>query len=98
MTLETDQQTTLPVAHLRAQFPALSRAIEGQLPIYFDGPAGSQVPQCVADAVSAYLTTTNANHGGVFPTSRLSDALLDEAHAALADLVGSDDPHSIAFG
>jgi len=98
MTSSTDLETSFPVAQLRAQFPALSRAIEGQVPIYFDGPAGSQVPQCVADAVSTYLTTINANHGGVFATSRASDALLDEAHAALADFVGSDDPDSIAFG
>jgi cysteine desulfurase family protein (TIGR01976 family) len=98
MTLETERQTRFPVALSRAQFPALSRTIEGQLPVYFDGPAGSQVPRSVAEAVSTYLTTTNANHGGVFPTSRASDALLDEAHAALADFIGSDDPQSIAFG
>ena len=31
----------------------------------------------------------NANHGGVFATSRTSDAMLATAHAAVADLLGS---------
>ena len=98
MKLETTPAATFPVSQLRGSFLRCRGRIDGQVPIYLDGPAGSQVPQCVADAVSRYLTTTNANHGGVFATSRTSDALLDEAHAALADFVGSDDPQTIAFG
>jgi cysteine desulfurase family protein (TIGR01976 family) len=65
---------------------------------FFDGPAGSQVPASVVDAVAGYLTRTNANHGGAFATSRESDALLDEAHRAAADFFGVADPSEIAFG
>ena len=37
---------------LREQFPALQRRLpDGQTPIYFDNPAGTQVPQAVIDAV-----------------------------------------------
>lgn len=86
------------VAAIRAQFPALSREVHGQQAIFFDGPAGSQTPQRVIDAIARYLTEMNANHGGVFATSVASDALLDEAHRALADLVGTNDPGTIAFG
>ena len=40
----------------------------------------------------------NANHEGVFATSIESDELLDRAHQAAADFVGTDDPGTIAFG
>ena len=78
---------------VRRQFPALQRGA-----VYFDGPAGSQVPQRVVDAISRYLVDLNANHGGVFATARASDALLHEAHAAVADLLGTTDPGCVAFG
>lgn len=82
----------------RAQFPALSREVNGQPAIFLDGPAGTQVPQRVADAISRYLLSTNANHGGEFATSVESDALLDAAHAAGADFLGASDPNCIVFG
>jgi len=72
--------------------------VNGQPAIFFDGPAGSQVPERVIDAIAGYLRTNNANHGGVFATSRESDALLDYAHQALADFFGAADPTSIIFG
>ncbi|HEY3968439.1 MAG TPA: cysteine desulfurase-like protein [Planctomycetaceae bacterium] len=87
-----------PVDWCRTQFPALARQFAGQPAIFFDGPAGSQVPECVIDAIGAYLRNSNANHGGLFATSRESDALLETAHQALADLFGTADPTSIIFG
>jgi len=92
------QFTPEHVAACRAQFPAFTREVNGQPAIFLDGPAGSQVPQSVIDAMSDYLAHRNANHGGEFITSRESDAALDSAHAALADFVGTDDPDCIAFG
>ncbi len=86
------------VARCRAEFPALSREVGGRPAVYFDGPAGSQVPARVIEAITRYLSERNANHGGVFATSRESDALLAEAHRAVADLLGSDDPDLVAFG
>jgi len=85
-------------ASLRDQFPALSRRVGDRPAVFFDGPAGTQVPQRVIEAIADYLTRCNANHGGLFATSIESDQLLDEAHRAAADLVGSDDPGTIAFG
>ncbi len=72
--------------------------LNGNPVIFFDGPAGSQVPQCVADAVSGYLTTTNANHGGPFATAVESDQILGTAHQAVADFLGVPDPETVAFG
>ncbi|MGI9470512.1 MAG: cysteine desulfurase-like protein [Rubripirellula sp.] len=86
------------VAKLRAEFPALKRRV-GDLPAaFFDGPAGTQVPQAVADAITQYLTQCNANHDGVFATSLESDRWINEAHEAAADLIGTRDRSTIAFG
>src|SRR4051812_3976722 len=85
-------------ASLRSQFPALNQTRDGRGPIFFHGPAGTQVPQIVIDAMVLYLTTCNANHGGVFATSCDSDRVLDEAHRAMADLLGAASPDEIVFG
>ena len=82
--------TTLDIAALRARFPALSLTHDGHPFAYFDGPGGTQVPESVIDAVGRYYRTTNANHEGAFATSRASDAIVEEAHAALADFLGVD--------
>src|SRR6187401_2711145 len=86
------------VMALRAEFPALRRVQDGRPVAFLDGPGGTQVPQRVVDAVSGYLTDTNANHGGAFTTSESSDAMADEAHAAVADLLGAASPDEIKFG
>lgn len=86
------------VQSLRQQFPALARRQNDQPVVYLDGPAGTQVPRRVIDAIADYLSHRNANHGGLFATSRESDAMLDEAHRAFADLLGADDPDCVYFG
>jgi cysteine desulfurase family protein (TIGR01976 family) len=86
------------VAAVRRKFPALARRHGDREAVFFDGPAGSQVPEAVIEAIGNYLRTMNANHGGVFATSVASDAMLDEAHRAAADFVGADDPECCYFG
>ncbi|MCP4813452.1 MAG: cysteine desulfurase-like protein, partial [Planctomycetaceae bacterium] len=86
------------IQQCRQQFPALARSVNGQPAVYLDGPAGTQVPQRVIDAIGHYLGHYSANHGGLFPTSMESDLMLAEAHRALADLLGVEDPAEIAFG
>jgi len=86
------------VVELRKQFPALSRTVDGREAVYLDGPAGTQVPQRVIDAMVDYLTRCNANHDGAFITSVESDRMLAEAHQAVADLLGADDPDTVCFG
>ena len=83
---------------VRSQFPAFNRTVEGHPVVFLDGAAGSQVPSRVAEAVSGYLIGTNANHGGPFATSVESDAMLDAAHQAAADFLGTADPDTVAFG
>jgi cysteine desulfurase family protein (TIGR01976 family) len=86
------------VARLREQFPALSLKRNGRTPIFLDGPAGTQVPRSVVEAVSDCLIRTNANHGGLFAVSRAADAMLDRAHQAVAEFLGAGSPDEIVFG
>jgi len=85
------------VAALRGRFPALSRSVNGRPAAFLDGPGGSQTPDVVIDAMTAYLRGSNANLGGAFVTSAESDALYDRARQAGADFTGSR-PEEIAFG
>ena len=86
------------VEALRARFPALAIEQDGVPVALFDGPGGTQVPDSVIEAVSTYYRTSNANHEGPFLTSRRSDAVVAEAHVALADLLNAADPSEIKLG
>jgi cysteine desulfurase family protein (TIGR01976 family) len=86
------------VEALRAEFPALTREQQGRPVAFLDGPGGTQVPQRVIDAVTGYYRDMNANHDGAFVTSQLSDAMVDEGHAAVADFLGAASPEEIKFG
>ena len=90
--------TAFDVEALRRRFPALSLTHDGRPMAFFDGPGGTQVPDTVIDAVTNYYRETNANAGGPFPTSVRSDAIVEDAHAAAADLFGAAGPEEITFG
>lgn len=89
--------SSLDIAWIRAQFPALAQTVDGQPAVFFDGPGGTQVPQRVIDAIGNYLINANANTHGAFATSARTDAVIAEAHAAMADLLGCD-PDEVVFG
>jgi len=80
------------VAAVRAQFPALAAGTA-----HFDGPGGTQVPEPVARAVAATLTSPIANRGRTTAAERNADDVVTAARQALADLLGAD-PRGIVFG
>ncbi len=85
----------LDLSMIRSQFPALQQQAGV---IFFDNPGGTQIARPSLDRINAYLTQHNANHGGAFTSSQKSDAVLDEAHAAMADLYNAARPEEIIFG
>lgn len=87
----------IDLSRCRAEFPALARRVAGRPAAFLDGPGGTQVPRAVIAAITHYLTEHNANTGGAFVTSRLSDAALAGARAAAADLLGCAE-YEVAFG
>ncbi len=86
------------VEALRRRFPALAIEDRGRPVALFDGPGGTQVPDSVIAAIGDYYRTSNANHDGPFLTSRRSDATVDEAHQAMADMLGAASADEIKFG
>jgi cysteine desulfurase family protein (TIGR01976 family) len=83
----------LDVSLVRQQFPSLDRPA-----IFLDNPAGTQISKQSLDRINRYLLECNANHEGQFETSRKSDAILHEAHAAMADFLNAARPEEIIFG
>src|SRR3954447_9458721 len=71
-------------------------ALQGET-AFFDGPGGTQVPDEVIDAISAYLRESNANLGGHFGTSRRSSELVQEARGAAGRFLGCG-PQEVVFG
>ncbi len=84
---------TLNLPLLRAQFPTLQRPAT-----FFDNPGGTQIAQPSLERLTRYLLENNANHEGAFPTSRASDAILEEAHQAMADFYNARSAAEIIFG
>jgi cysteine desulfurase family protein (TIGR01976 family) len=85
-------------ARCRRDFPSLARTLDGRPLAYLDGPAGSQVPQRVIDAIATYYRTSNANTHGAFVTSRESDEVVRAAREAAAAFLGAPSWREISFG
>jgi cysteine desulfurase family protein (TIGR01976 family) len=81
------------VNDLRQRFPAI-RDTEA---LFFDGPAGTQVPDSVVEAVSRGLVEAASNVGGTFAASHRSEEVVQAARSAGADFVGGR-PDEIVFG
>jgi len=90
--------TDADCARCRRDFPSLARALDGRPLAFFDGPAGTQVPNTVIEAVSNYYRTANANTHGFFPTTRETDRLLQETRETVAAFLGASAWRSVSFG
>jgi len=85
------------VGWVRQQFPSLQLKVKGQPAAFLDGPAGTQVPRPVMDAVQKYFLEQNANTYGAFLTSRRTNEMICAARAAMADLFNCS-PDEVVFG
>ena len=83
---------------VRSFFPALAQTDDGKPRIYFDNPAGTQVPTMVAERMRDCLLESNANLGGGFATSDRADAVVADAHDAMADMLNAPSSDEIIFG
>jgi cysteine desulfurase family protein (TIGR01976 family) len=80
------------VAAVRALYPALADGYA-----YLDGAAGTQVPVSVIESIAAAYRAGIGNLGGAFAASGRAGAIVAEARAAVADLVGAT-PGGVVFG
>ena len=84
-------------AWVRQQFPSLKLQVLGRPAAFLDGPAGTQAPKQVMDAVQNYFLTANANTYGAFASSRRNDAMVASARGAMADFFNCDHDE-VVFG
>jgi cysteine desulfurase family protein (TIGR01976 family) len=77
----------------RTRFPGLA---DGWARL--DGPAGTQMLDDAIEAMAAFMRSgDNANHGGAFRAAERTDAVVAEARASVATLLGAS-PEGVAFG
>ena len=84
--------TLLDVEAVRSRYAALQRRLA-----FFDGPGGTQCPDEVIDAITAYMRESNANVGAPYETSLRTDALVATAHERAAVFLGCS-PDETIFG
>jgi len=82
---------------LRNAFPSLTRTQDNRPVIFFDGPAGTQVPQTVIDAIRRHFLEMNHHVEGQFIGSQRVDEMIAEARAIYADFFNSPSTGKDAF-
>jgi len=90
--------TQFPIQTVRDEFPSLQVTDNGRARIYLDNPAGTQVPQRVANAVTEFFRTSNANLGGFFPTSLAAEEIFRGAYRSAAAFMGASSEREIVIG
>ena len=81
----------------KADFPLLSREVDGMPVTYLDSASTTPKPRAVIDAVTHYYTEMGANvHRGVHPLGESSTQAYERARHAVAALIGAS-PQEIVF-
>lgn len=83
----------IDVARIRRQYPALD---DGHA--WLDGAGGTQVPRTVIETVADAYRAGMSNLGGASASSRRAGRVVEQARAAIADLVAAPDPACVVFG
>ena len=82
---------SLDVAALRAQFPILSKTVDGKPLVYLDNAATTQKPQAVIDALVDFYTGTNANvHRGAHHLSDEATRRYENARSSVASFINAN--------
>ena len=88
--LSREMPREMDVARARADFPILSRTVNGRPLVYLDNAATTQKPRQVIDALVRYYETTNANiHRGIHTLAEEATALYEGARESRVDALGS---------
>jgi cysteine desulfurase/selenocysteine lyase len=86
------------IQKIRAEFPILSRQVNGKPLVYFDNGATSQKPQVVIDAIATYYQEINANiHRGVHTLSQLATDAYEASRAKIQNHINAKLVHEVLF-
>ncbi len=89
---------TFDVDVIRAQFPILSREINGRPIAYLDNAASAQKPQAVIDALTRQMSHSYANvHRGLHTMANETTEAYEGARAKVAAFLGAPKPNNIVF-
>jgi cysteine desulfurase/selenocysteine lyase len=88
----------LDINKVRADFPILSRTVNGKPLVYFDNGATSQKPQIVIDAIAKYYQEINANiHRGVHTLSQLATDAYETSRGKIQNHINAKFAHEVIF-
>jgi cysteine desulfurase/selenocysteine lyase len=88
----------IDIQKIRADFPILSRQVNGKPLVYFDNGATSQKPQVVIDAIATYYQEINANiHRGVHTLSQLATDAYEVSRAKIQNHINAQFAHEVLF-
>ena len=86
------------IAKIRADFPILSREVNGKPLVYLDNGASAQKPQVVIDAISHAYGQEYANvHRGLHYLSNLATEKYEGVRGTIARFLGVRDENEIVF-
>ena len=86
------------IQKIRAEFPILSRQVNGKPLVYFDNGATSQKPQVVIDAIATYYQEINANiHRGVHTLSQLATDAYEASRTKIQNHINAQFSHEVLF-
>ena len=86
------------IQNIRAQFPILSREINGKPLAYLDNAASAQKPQAVIDAIAGQMSTSFANvHRGLHTMANETTEAYEGARAKVAKFLGAPKAENIVF-
>ena len=88
----------LDVTSIRADFPILSRQVNGQDLVYLDNAATSQTPTQVIDVIADYYKNYNANiHRGVHSLSQEATDKFEQARQTIQTHFNIQKSHEVIF-
>ena len=86
------------IQKIRADFPILSRQVNGKPLVYFDNGATTQKPQGGTDAIATYYQEINANiHRGVHTLSQLATDAYEVSRAKIQNHINAQFAHEVLF-
>lgn len=95
---KTIEKKGIDIEQIRADFPILSRKVNGKPLIYFDNGATAQKPKAVIEAIDQYYRLQNANiHRGVHTLSREITIAYENARTTVQEHLNAAFTHEIIF-
>ena len=91
MSITAVEMKKFDISGIRAQFPILSRQVDGKPLVYLDNAATTQKPQCVIDAIVDYYSTCNSNvHRGAHQLADEATRRYEDARDTVAQFINAN--------